>query len=138
MTTVLTPTQQTFPVNARSNRRELMVQASIPTTTVGATSVLYSLDIAHAQGIMRKLDIAIAAGVDATISFYVFMQDNVAIGSIHTLVQLDSVTGDFHPTLDVFFRNMDSTQTTKIYLQVRHTAGVAATGVIPVQFLIET
>jgi hypothetical protein len=117
---------------AQRAAREVSLQVTVPSVGVGATSPMYAIDAQMRAGMLVKLDAAIAAGVDATVTLTLYTKDDQAVGSVYTLVRVTGLTGDYHALIETPWTNADVPQTALLYLQVVHTAGAAVTGAIPV------
>lgn len=124
--------QSTLPVSSAMHG----IAATVPSVSVGGTSTLDTVDMGMPTGDIIKMDVAIAAGVDATISVRVYSRAAQAAGSVYTLVEFTGVTGDFHQELQTLFANTDTPQTSLLYVEVQHTAGTQATGSVTIIFWV--
>jgi hypothetical protein len=126
----------TFQTRLPGSDHLTVVPATLPTTAAGQTSDLTAIDVGVHVGRLVKMDIAMDPGQDAQATIWLFSE--AAGEAVNTVVQLDEVSGDYHPVLNHLFANADDPQTTRLYAQVAQTHGNDETLAIPIRLWIES
>lgn len=110
----------------------LLLELTLPTTLATEVSAKVPVNVAFRAGMLYRVDLAIAEGVDATITLRIYTKAGEAVGSAYQLVALTGLTGGVHTILQTLFHNFDVPRAAVLYLEVEHTAGADETGEIPI------
>ena len=137
----------------RDVRRCHISRFTIPSIPISTSSDIFSLDVGVREGTIQNIRVAAVSGVDYTVSFRVI--EGASLPSmdytVDEVLRIENIDGDGYQetNLGIIYTNNDEIENpvpntptlgelTLLYLQVTNNDGVAATGAITIELVIES